>query len=134
MITSRRIVLVVEDAGACATTLEIALAQIDNLDVRVVPSAEDAWAVIDNDAGICAIVTDLQLPKASGLDLIRWLRSRGGSIRLPIIVISGDSDPDTPATTLRLGANAFFGKPFSPSEVRQRLEELINARESTSPV
>jgi DNA-binding response OmpR family regulator len=134
MFNGRKTVLVVEDAGSCATTLEIALAQIDDLDVRIVPSAEEARALIEADTGVCAIVTDLHLPEASGLDLIHWIRSSRASIRLPIIVVSGDSDPETPAKTLGLGANAFFAKPFSPAEVRQKLEDLIDAKENTSPL
>jgi DNA-binding response OmpR family regulator len=123
-----RTVLVVEDTAPCATTLEIALAQIEGLDVRVVSSAEDARRILDADADVCALVTDVHLPEASGLDLIRWVRSRHASARLPIVVISGDTDPDTPATILKLGADAFFAKPFSPSEVRHKLEDLIDAK------
>jgi DNA-binding response OmpR family regulator len=70
-------------------------------------------------------VTDVHLPDANGLDLVRWVRSLPSAAKLPIVVISGDSDPDTPATSLGLGADAFFTKPFSPSVVRQKLEELI---------
>ena len=129
-----RTILVVEDTGACATTLEIALGQINGLDIQIVSTAEEAQACLDNGgARICAIVTDVHLPRDSGLDLIRWVRSRESSARLPIIVISGDSDPETPAATLQLGANAYFAKPFSPSEVRHKLEDLIDAELKTPP-
>jgi DNA-binding response OmpR family regulator len=129
-----RTVLVVDDAGTCAATLEIALAQITGLNVRVVSSAEEARAELDRDTGVCAVVTDVHLPEASGLDLIRWVRSRERWSRMPIVVVSGDSDPDTPAASLRLGADAYFAKPFSPSEVRRKLEDLIDAETSTPPV
>jgi DNA-binding response OmpR family regulator len=119
------IILIVEDAAACATTLEIALGQISGAAVHVVSSAGEARSILGKDSEICALVTDIQLPDASGLDLVRWVRSRPGAARLPIVVISGDSDPDTPATSLGLGADAFFPKPFSPSVVRQKVEELI---------
>ncbi|HEX2726816.1 MAG TPA: response regulator [Beijerinckiaceae bacterium] len=123
-------VLVVEDAGPCATTLEIALARVAGLRVRVVSTVEDACAALADDAGVCAVVTDLHIGKESGLDLIRWMR-RGGGRRLPIIVISGDSDPETPAASLRLGADAYFAKPFSPAEVRHKLEDLIHGDDSS---
>ncbi len=45
---------------------------------------------------------------------------------MPILVISGDPNPDTPQRALRAGANAFFAKPFSPAAVRRMLEELLN--------
>ena len=130
MVAGRKMVVVVEDVGSCATTLEIALGRIHHLDIRVVHSAEAARAVINSDGAVCAVVTDLHLPQSSGQELIRWIRSRRESVHLPIIVVSGDSDPDTPSKTLLLGANAFFPKPFSPSEVRRRLEDLINAEQN----
>jgi two-component system chemotaxis response regulator CheY len=128
-----RTVLVVEDTTLCATMLEIALTQITGLAVRVVGSAKEARLVLDADMQVCAVVTDVHLPDASGFDLIRWVRSRDSSARLPILVISGDSDPDTNTIVLKLGANAYFAKPFSPSEVRQKLEDLIDAA-PTPPV
>ena len=127
MTDEHRTVLVVEDTSLCATMLEIALTQITGVAVRVVGSAREARSLLDAGLPVCAVVTDVHLPDASGFDLIRWVRSRDSSARLPILVISGDSDPNTNSFVLKLGANAYFGKPFSPSEVRQKLEDLIDA-------
>ena len=119
-----RIVLIVEDAELCRDTLEVALMKMPNLAVQSVTSAEEAlqWIAADN---VCALVTDLRLPRMDGFALIEAVRSRGSS--LPIVVISGDSDPRIPAHVAGLGANAYFSKPYSPAEVRNKLEELIGA-------
>jgi CheY-like chemotaxis protein len=45
----------------------------------------------------------------------------------PIIVVSADTDPETPDRIAELGVNAFFAKPFSPAQVRRKLEQLLNA-------
>jgi len=123
-----RTVLIVEDAESCATTLEIALLAIPRIHVRVAPTA---WQALDMLAaaggGICALVTDLHLPLMDGFELIERLRSDSRTARLPIIVISGDSDPRTPERLYRLGANAYFGKPYSPVQVRQKVEQLLDA-------
>ena len=76
---------------------------------------------------ICAVITDLHLPQMDGFELIEAVRSHPGRGALPILVISGDSDPGTPSRLEALGANAYFQKPFSPIEVRNRLEQLIYA-------
>ena len=74
----------------------------------------------------------------SGFDLIRRVREQPGYAHVPILVISGDSDPGTPERIRALGANAFFPKPYSPSAVRKKLETLLNAipsrRNFLSPV
>jgi CheY-like chemotaxis protein len=127
-----RTVLIVEDAESCATTLEIALLAIPHIHVRVAPTAWQALEMLAaGGAGICALVTDLHLPLMDGFELIERLRSDSRTARLPIVVISGDSDPQTPERLHRLGANAYFGKPYSPAKVRQIVEQLLDAN-STS--
>ena len=123
-----RTVLIVEDAESCATTLEIALLAIPHIDVRVAATARQALEMLAaGGAGICALVTDLHLPLMDGFELIEHLRSDSRTARLPIVVISGDSDPNTPERIYRLGANAYFGKPYSPAKVRQKVEQLLDA-------
>jgi PleD family two-component response regulator len=127
-----RTVLIVEDAESCATTLEIALLAIPRIHVRVAPTARQALEMLAaTGAGICALVTDLHLPLMDGFELIERLRSDTRTERLPIVVISGDSDPRTPARIFRLGADAYFVKPYSPAQVRLKVEQLLDAN-STS--
>jgi PleD family two-component response regulator len=76
---------------------------------------------------VSALITDLHLPRMDGFELIARVRSEPRHSRLPILVISGDSDSKTPERALRLGANAFFAKPYSPAAVRLKLEQLMNA-------
>jgi CheY-like chemotaxis protein len=123
--TPSRTVLLVDDAEpACA--LEVALAGIPNLAVVSLYSAEDALRILEGDDRVCALVTDLNMPRMDGLELIERVRAAGRHARLPILVVSGDTDPQTPERVRRLGVDAFFPKPYSPSQVRQKLEQLLN--------
>jgi CheY-like chemotaxis protein len=123
-----RTVLIVEDSPDSASLLEFALAPLAGLSMTVVPSAGDAMMLLSSSAGdgVCAVVTDLNMPRMDGYELIAAMRARPELARLPIIVVSADTDPDAPRKALRAGANAFFAKPYSPAEVRARLEELLN--------
>lgn len=122
---SQRPVLVVEDVADCSATLEVALQAI--APVRIAASAEEALLVL---AGclVAALITDVHLPLMDGFELVSRVRSQPHFANLPILMISGDVDPETPRRALRIGADAFFPKPYSPSAVRQKLEELIHAR------
>ncbi len=119
-----RSVLIVEDVETCRDTLEVALMKVPNLNVRSVTTAEEALLWLDANE-ISALVTDLRLPRMDGFALIEAVRARLGS--LPIVVISGDSDPRIPAHVAGLGVNAYFAKPYSPAAVLHKLEELIGA-------
>jgi len=124
--TANRTVLIVEDADDCAAILEIALSAIRDLEVRHANSAESALRALDREH-VSVLITDVHLPLMDGFELLTSIRRHPLHSNVPILVISGDADPATPGRALTLGANAFFGKPYSPAAVRQKIEELIHA-------
>jgi CheY-like chemotaxis protein len=54
------------------------------------------------------------------------VRSDSRYADVPIVVLSGNSSPDTPERVRLLGANAFFAKPYSPVKVLETLETLLD--------
>ncbi len=124
---SSRLVLIVEDSPHMAANLEIALSMVPDVEVRVADSGADALRVLDDEPGafVAAVITDLEMPRMNGFDLIAKLRANPKFARLPIIVSSGSTDPDSPDRARRLGADAYFTKPYSPAALRRKLEQLI---------
>jgi DNA-binding response OmpR family regulator len=127
-----RTVLIVEDSDTTADTLEVALLSSPDLAVIHTPTAQKALRLIQN-GRVSAIITDLHMPHMDGFELIERVRAIAGATYVPIIVVSGDSDPDTPERVRRLGADAYFGKPYSPAAVREKLERLLHENSSSSP-
>jgi DNA-binding response OmpR family regulator len=121
-----RTILVVEDNDVCRDALEVALAKLPDFTVRTVSTAEQALECLAG-GNICALVTDLNLGRMDGFDLIASVRSHPQHHSLPILVISGDTDPSTPARLAGIGANAYFPKPYSPAAVCSKLEQLVDA-------
>jgi len=122
-----RAVLIVEDSENSAAMLEMAFLGIPDVTVVQAPSGVEALRILD--AGVTpvqAVVTDLNMPRVDGFELIRRIRSDQKLRATPIIVISADTDPGTPERVVALGADAFFPKPFSPAQVRRTLEQLLN--------
>ncbi|HEX3744985.1 MAG TPA: response regulator [Bryobacteraceae bacterium] len=122
-----RPVLVVEDSENSAVMLEIALSGIPRVTVVLAPSATEAWRILSGHGpSIQAMVTDLNMPRMDGFELIRRVRADGRLAEMPIVVVSADTDPGTPGRIAQLGVNAFFAKPFSPAEVRRKLEQILD--------
>jgi two-component system chemotaxis response regulator CheY len=127
-------ILIVEDAAAWATTLEMAFLAIPDIAVTVLPTAQEALRLLARaDCSVSAVVTDLNMPRMDGFEFIERIRAEPRYRRLPIIVISGDTDPHTPERLSALGANAFFSKPYSPAQVRLKLEQLLDANSAQCP-
>ena len=115
-----------EDTDTCAATLEIAFLAIPNVTVVAVSSGRQALEILA-DGKAAALVTDLNMPRMNGFELIEKVRADKRLAGLPVIVVSGDTDPATPERVSRLGVDAFFSKPYSPAQVREKLEHLLNA-------
>jgi DNA-binding response OmpR family regulator len=123
-----RTVLIVEDSRNVAENLELVLTTIDGISVIILESGQDALKfLVSGTSEIAALVTDLNLPFTDGFALIEAVRGNQRYSRLPIVVISGDSHPETPARLRSLGADAYFSKPYSPAEIKRTLEGLLNA-------
>jgi len=122
-------VLVVDDAEDCIVTMDLALQQLPDVVIRPARSAEAALSELEDQKSgtFSAVITDIHLPEMTGLELVSRIRNDPRFCTLPILVVSADTDPSTPARALGLGANAYFAKPFSPSAIRKKLEELIHA-------
>ena len=121
-------VLVVEDSESCATTLEVALSNVQGMNVILAGTAMEALRMLKAPAPVVrAVVTDLNMPRMSGFELIESIRRGDREPGMPIIVVSGDSDPGAPERARAAGADAYFSKPFSPARLRLKLEQLLNA-------
>jgi len=122
-------VLLVEDDPhvrlGCQQALQLAGLQVDD-----VANAEDALAVLAS-GRVGVVVTDMRLPKADGLSLVRYCKELDAS--LPVIMITGHGDVSLAVDAMRSGAYDFITKPFASEllveVVRRALEKRLLTRE-----
>lgn len=118
-----RTILIVEDDRALAGTLEIGLLAIDDVDTVTVFDGREAMDYLERNAAPVAVMTDLDLPRVDGYQLIHWMRSRPELARVPVIAMSARHES---AGALEAGANEFLAKPFALAAVRARVQELMD--------
>lgn len=74
---------------------------------------------------IALIITDINMPRMSGLDLIKQVRSHD-PVGIKIIAMSGGtSSVDVLSFAAELGADNTFGKPFDIGHFRKAVKGLI---------
>ena len=124
-----RIALLVEDTALSTVPLEVALAAIDGLHTVVVGDGRKAIDYLEGENGgeVCVVLTDLNMPLVDGFELIAHIRTSHRFSKIPVLVLSGSTENGAAKRSIDLGANAFFAKPYSPLEVRQKLEDLLRA-------
>ena len=111
---------VIDDDAAVRASLRL-LFESAGLTVADYASAEAflARSCLDTQPG--CIVSDIQMPGLSGLELQETLESRG--IHLPMIMLTGHADVPSAVRSLKAGAVDFIEKPFAP----QRLLDQVHA-------
>ena len=77
------------------------------------------------------LIADWMMPKMSGIELCRELRSNKDTKLLPIIMLSARSEESDKSLGLDTGADDYISKPFSPMELVSRVKALIR-RTNTS--
>ena len=71
------------------------------------------------------IILDWMMPKMSGIDVCRVLRSRSETKQIPIIILSARSEDSDKSLGLDTGADDYISKPFSPKELISRVKALL---------
>jgi DNA-binding response OmpR family regulator len=72
------------------------------------------------------VVLDLTLPGLAGYDVMRRLKDRG---QVFVILLSARGQPGDRVTGLRLGADDYVPKPFSPNELVARVDAVLRRAE-----
>ncbi|MGH9517634.1 MAG: response regulator [Terriglobales bacterium] len=70
------------------------------------------------------ILLDLNLPGTTGIQLLQWMRIQGEIKRIPVVVLTGDSRPDTINAAYDLGANSYLVKPGNAAEIARMVEVI----------
>jgi YesN/AraC family two-component response regulator len=76
------------------------------------------------------IITDLKMPRVSGEELVRFVRSHEPTSK--VIVISGYSTLFSVSQSVDSGANAFLSKPFSIKQLMQTVTSVLSDSGSTN--
>jgi two-component system phosphate regulon response regulator PhoB len=116
-------VLVVEDEDALSTLLQYNLDK-EGYRVGLAADGEEGLMMIDEQAPDLVLL-DWMLPKVSGVEVCRRLRSRPETRNLPIIMLTARGEESDRIRGLDTGADDYIVKPFSMSELNARMRAVL---------
>lgn len=131
-------ILVVDDEPQMSRGLATLLGR-RGMVVTAVNDPLQFWDIID-ELKPSLVLLDLEMPKMSGTELCRAIRSDRRWSELPVIFLTGHTDPDSVRRVFAAGADDYVGKPFVRAELMMRIESRltgVKARrgpEETDPV
>jgi DNA-binding response OmpR family regulator len=120
-------ILIIEDEESVLLALE------DDLRIEgyQVSSAKDGRKGLSmaKEQGYDLIILDIMLPEMNGFEVCRQLRQSG--ITTPILILTAKSQEVDKVLGLELGADDYVTKPFSPRELRARVNALFRRVKQT---
>lgn len=116
-------ILAVEDEDALATLLSYNLEK-EGYKVAVAADGEEAMMMVD-ERQPDLVILDWMLPKVSGIEVCRRLRSRAETRNIPIIMVTARGEETDRIRGLDTGADDYIAKPFSMSELTARIRAVL---------
>jgi DNA-binding response OmpR family regulator len=97
--------------------------------------ASDGPEVLEKARRTCpaTIILDLMMPKLSGTEVLRTLKSDPRTSMIPVIMLTACKDEVDRIVSLELGADDYVTKPFSPRELTLRVKAILSRRSVTQP-
>ena len=124
----KKTILLADDDVNLRRVLEF---QLDEAGYNVLTAQDGAAAFeIFNGNDLDCVITDLRMPKLSGLELLEKIKAEGAET--PIIVITAFGEVETAVTAMKAGAFDYINKPFNRDEILLTLERAVNFSETKS--
>ncbi len=123
--TTARALVVDDDAATRLMVVEVLGAA--GLAASAVESAEDALAHL-RERETDVLILDVQLPRMSGIDLVKEIRGDAALRKLPILLVSGTTSSRDIVEGFASGADDFVVKPFRAPELAARIFSLLLQR------
>ncbi len=116
-------ILLVDDKNEFRTLLKVMLEK--EFEIRDAFNGANALEVLNDGFEPDLIVTDLMMPDVDGKSFVTQLKSSGLYKDIPVIVLSSIDKSMEKIELLKLGADDYLIKPFNPSELLVRIENVL---------
>lgn len=116
-------ILIVEDDAYMQLILKKFLSKA--YEIEICTNAMDALSFMQNGNIPDLVITDLNTPKLSGLDLVNQMQVSDFFKSIPIIILSGEDSSEKRIKCLDTGADDFIVKPFNPAELEARVRAVL---------
>jgi len=122
---STKNLLVVDDSATTRMLISLTLKKSNAFRIIEASDGTEAVEKLDSEP-IDIVLTDINMPKMNGLELITHIRSKPAKKTLPIIVVTTLGEETDRDRGLELGADAYLLKPISGAKLQSLVKELLD--------
>jgi len=117
-------VLVVDDF---ATMRRIIRNILRDLEFKKILEAEDGTAAVDilKTQKVDLIISDWNMPKMTGLELLKWVRSNEDTKDIPFLMVTAEAQKENVIEAIKAKVSNYIVKPFTAQTLAEKLEKII---------
>ena len=116
-------ILVVDDDP---TILDLAAAALNKgFDVVTAEDAHTARQALE-EGGVELVLCDWMLPDVNGDKLLGWAKQSPALRHIPFVMVTARDDKEFVVTAIRLGADGYLIKPFTPERLRTKIHSVLD--------
>ncbi len=115
-------ILIVDDNPNMSSLL-VEMLEVFQYEALRATDGHDALKQIDGNKNVAMVITDMRMPKMSGLELLQAVKER--KPELPVVLISGYSVEDSDSDLVKNKADGFLNKPFMMADIEKLLSDLL---------
>ena len=117
-------VLVVDDMSTSRGLISQSLDEIGIKNYFTENDGETAWRSMIS-RPVHLVLSDYNMPKMDGLQLLHAIRSHQAIARTGFILITGRADQELIDRGVKLGMNNFVKKPFQTKQLKETIEKVV---------
>ncbi len=124
---SERSLLVVDDSATFRQLLCMSLTRVEGITQANITQAENGEDALNKvrDGNFDLVLTDINMPKMTGLEFVHKVRTELKRDDLPIIIISTRGSENEIETGMQMGASGYISKPISTTQLRDMLRTFL---------
>jgi two-component system, chemotaxis family, chemotaxis protein CheY len=119
-------VLVVDDMSTMRKLIKKSLSELGYTNVVEAVDGEDAFTKITDalktNAPVAMVLSDWNMPKMKGIDLLIKVRGTNGTKALPFILLTAESEKDQVAVAVKAGVSEYLLKPFTKDQLSEKIK------------
>ncbi len=123
MENEKKTVLLVDDSATNNLLLQVVFEQND-FAVEVAFSGKEALKTLSKKK-IDVVLLDLMMPHMSGFDVLEAIRGNEATAKIPVLIVSADSEQADEDKVMAMGANHYFEKPLQLNAIVEKVKSIL---------
>lgn len=115
-------ILVVDDMLTIRKIAKKILTELHFKNIYEASDGNEAWQILNKEKPFDLIICDWNMPKLTGLELLKKIRSTPEVAETPFILLTAESDMAQVKIAIEAGVDDYVLKPFTADILRNRLE------------